>query len=149
MTKASSGFRSGRTPDVKGSSFRAGALALTALAGLSLSVGVSLPSAGLAAPASQRIGGTWDLTWRNSRGEIRKGSMVVEQRGSQLVATVYDRGGATATGTISGSAFTLEGRRLALPFTVTGRVQGRKMVGTLLALGLVERRFTGVRRGRR
>ena len=74
--------------------------------------------------------------------------MTVEQRGSQLVATVYDRGGATATGSISGSNFTLEGRRLALPFTVTGRVQGRKMAGTLLALG-IERRFVGVRRGRR
>lgn len=75
--------------------------------------------------------------------------MTVEQHGSQLVATVYDRGGASATGTIAGSAFTLEGRRLGLPFTVTGRVQGRKMVGTLLALGVVERRFTGVRRDRR
>lgn len=74
--------------------------------------------------------------------------MTVEQRGSQLSATVYDRGGATATGSISGSAFTLQGRRLGLPFTVTGRVQGRKMVGSLLALG-IERRFTGVRRGRR
>jgi hypothetical protein len=151
MTKASSGFRSGRTPDVRRSSIRAGALALTALAGLGGIFGVPFPSAGpaLAAPASQRIGGTWDLTWRNSRGEVRKGSMVVEQRGSQLTATVYDRGGATATGTIAGSAFTLEGRRLALPFTVTGRVQGRKMVGTLLALGVLERRFTGVRRGGR
>ena len=59
---------------------------------------------------------------------------------------IYDRGGATATGTIRGSDFTLEGRRLALPFTVTGRVQGRKMTGSLLALG-IERRFTGVRRG--
>lgn len=74
--------------------------------------------------------------------------MTVEQRGSQLSATVYDRGGATATGSVSGSSFTLHGRRLALPFTVTGRVQGRKMTGTLTALG-IERRFTGVRRGRR
>ena len=74
--------------------------------------------------------------------------MTVEQHGSHLTATVYDRGGATATGSISGSAFTLQGRRLALPFTVTGRVKGRKMSGTLLALGM-ERRFTGVRRGRR
>ena len=105
-------------------------------------------SAAFAAPAPQRIGGTWDLSWRNSRGEIRRGSMTVEQRGSQLVATVYDRGGATATGSISGSSFTLEGRRLALPFTVTGRVQGRKMTGVLLALG-IERRFSGVKRGRR
>lgn len=107
-----------------------------------------LASPALAAPGPQRIGGTWDLSWRNSRGELRRGSMTVEQNGSQLVATVYDRGGATATGSISGSSFTLEGRRLALPFTVTGRVQGRKMTGVLVALG-IERRFSGVRRGRR
>jgi hypothetical protein len=132
------------------SSVRAGAMALAALAALTGIAGAPLPSAApaLAAPAPQRMGGTWDLTWRNSRGEIRKGSMVVEQHGSHLTATVYDRGGATATGSISGASFMLQGRRLALPFTVTGRVQGRKMAGTLTALG-IERRFTGVRRGRR
>jgi hypothetical protein len=132
------------------SSVRAGALALTALAGLAGIGGAPFPAAAPAEAASRpaRIGGTWDLTWKNRRGETRRGSMTVEQRGTELVAQVYDRGGATATGTISGSAFTLEGRRLAFPFTVTGRVQGRKMTGTLLALG-VERRFTGVRRGRR
>jgi hypothetical protein len=75
--------------------------------------------------------------------------MVIEQRGGQLFAEVYDRGGATATGSITGSSFTLQGSRLALPFTVTGRVQGRRMTGTLVAAGLLERRFTGVRRGRR
>lgn len=129
---------------------RAGALALAALAGLAGLSGAPLPSASpaSAAPAQQRIGGTWDLTWKNRRGETRKGSMTVEQRGRELFATVYDRGGATATGSISGSSFTLQGRRLGLPFTVTGRVQGRKMAGTLTALG-IERRFTGVRRGRR
>ena len=131
-------------------SVRAGAMAMAALAALAGIAGAPLPSAApaSAAPASQRIGGTWDLTWRNSRGEIRRGSMVVEQRGSQLTATVYDRGGATATGSVSGTSFTLHGRRLALPFTVTGRVKGRKMAGSLTALG-IERRFAGVRRGRR
>ncbi len=133
------------------SSLRAASLTLTAFVLLAGAADAPLLStaAAWAAPAPQRISGTWDLSWKNSRGEIRRGSMVVEQRGSQLVATVYDRGGATATGTIAGSAFTLEGRRLALPFTVTGRVQGRKMVGTLIALGVLERRFTGVRRGGR
>ena len=130
--------------------FRSGALALMALAGLAGLAAYPLPCAApaLAAPAAQRVGGTWDLTWKNRRGEVRRGSMTVEQRGSQLVATVYDRGGASATGSISGSVFTLQGRRLGLPFTVDGRVQGRKMVGTLVALGF-ERRFTGVRRGRK
>ena len=130
--------------------FRAGALALAAFAGLAGIASAPFPSAAPAEAASapQRIGGTWDLTWKNRRGETRRGSMTVEQRGTELVAQVYDRGGATATGTIAGSHFTLQGRRLALPFTVTGRVKGRKMTGMLVALG-VERRFTGIRRGRR
>lgn len=126
----------------------AAAFALIALGGLPEAAGIPLLSAATARAAPQRIGGTWDLAWKNRRGETRKGSMVVEQRGSQLVAEVYDRGGATATGSISGSSFTLQGRRLGLPFTVTGRIQGRRMTGLLQALG-TERRFTGVRRGRR
>ncbi|MGZ8285649.1 MAG: hypothetical protein ACXW27_05480 [Allosphingosinicella sp.] len=153
MSANRQGWRSGRMPDVGvavKSSIRAGALALAALVGLAGIGGAPLPSAApaLAASAPQRIGGTWDLAWKNRRGETRRGSMTVEQRGSRLVATVYDRGGATATGSISGPAFTLEGRRLGLPFTVAGRVRGRKMTGALLALG-IERRFTGARRGRR
>jgi hypothetical protein len=129
---------------------RGGALAaLLALAALAGIAGAPPP---FAAPASaafaQRIEGTWDLTWKNRRGETRRGSMTVEQRGSQLVATVYDRGGASATGSISGSSFTLQGRQFGLPFTVAGRAQGRKRAGTFTALG-VERRFTGVRRARR
>lgn len=127
--------------------FHAAAGALIALGALPGTAPL-LPAAAQAAPAAQRIGGTWDLTWKNRRGETRQGSMVVEQRGTQLVAHVYDRGGATATGSISGSDFTLRGSRLALPFTVTGRVKGRKMTGLLVALG-TERRFTGTRRGRR
>ena len=127
---------------------RGAALALIALGALPGST-VLTASTARAAPAPQRMGGTWDLSWRNRRGEIRKGSMVVTQRGSQIVAEVYDRGGATATGSIAGPSFTLQGSRLALPFTVTGRVQGRKMTGILVAAGFLERRFTGVRRGRR
>ena len=124
---------------------RAAVLALTALAALPATVQL-FESPARAAPATQRMGGTWDLTWKNRRGETRRGSMVVEQRGSQLAAEVYDRGGATATGSIEGSTFTLYGRRLAIPFTVSGRVSGRKMTGSLSALGVEQRRFTGVRR---
>jgi hypothetical protein len=126
---------------------RATMAAMAALAALAGVGGAPLPTAApaLAAPAAARMSGTWDLTWKNRRGETRKGSMVVEQNGSELSAEVYDRGGASATGSLSGSTFTLYGRRLGLPFTVTGRVQGRKMVGVLTALG-TERRFVGIRR---
>ncbi|MFL6845588.1 MAG: hypothetical protein ACJ8ER_11990 [Allosphingosinicella sp.] len=131
-------------------SLRAAILGLAALGALAGPSGSPFPltAPALAAPAAAKMGGTWDLAWKNRRGERRTGTMVVEQHGSELTAEVYDRGGATATGSLSGSNFSLYGRQLGLPFTVTGRVQGRKMVGTLVALG-TERRFTGTRRGRR
>lgn len=121
-------------------------LAALGLSGMSVPFLASAPA--LAAPKVQKMGGTWDLSWKSRRGNTRTGQMVVEQRGAQLFAEVYDRGGATATGSIAGSAFTLRGSRLALPFTVTGRVKGSRMTGTLTAIG-TERHFTGVRRGRR
>jgi hypothetical protein len=121
-----------------------------AIAFATLAVGTTFPACApaLAASRTQQMAGTWDISWKNRRGETRRGYMEVEQRGDQLLAKVYDRGGATAIGTISGATFTLRGTRLALPFTVTGRVKGGRMTGMLTALG-VERRFTGVRRGRR
>ena len=103
------------------------------------------PAAQGAALRNQQIGGVWDVTWRSRSGAERKGLIVVEQRGSQLSARIEDRGNVTATGSIAGSAFTLRGTRFAIPFTVTGRVNGRKMAGTLTALGS-ERRFSGTKR---
>ena len=94
---------------------------------------------------AQQIGGTWDATWRNSRGEARKGLIVIDQRGAQLPARIESHGNVTATGTLQGQYFTLRGTRTGVPFTVTGRVQGKKMSGALSAL-FVERQFTAVRR---
>lgn len=126
----------------------AAALILAALGHWVADAPILSPAPAHAAPKPQQMGGTWDLTWKSRRGNIRTGYMEVEQRGSQLFAHVYDRGGATATGSISGSTFTLSGRRLLIPFTVTGRVKGRRMTGLLTAPG-TERPFTGIRRGRR
>lgn len=93
----------------------------------------------------EQVGGTWDAVWRNASGETRKGLILVEQRGAQLSARIQTHGDVTAAGSIAGSAFTLRGTRLGVPFTITGRVQGRKMAGTLTAI-LVEREFTATRR---
>ena len=129
------------------SSIRAAGLTMIGIAALAGLGGAPLPSPApaWAAVAPKQIGGTWDISWKSRRGLTRKGIMEVEQRGTQLLARIEDRGGLTATGTIAGSAFTLHGSRMALPFTVTGRVEGRRMTGSLQALG-VERRFTGLRR---
>lgn len=127
---------------------RAAALILVALGQGVADVPILSPAPAQAAPKPQPIGGTWDLSWKSRSGKARTGYLEVEQKGSQLFAQVYDRGGATATGSITGSSFTLSGRRLLIPFTVTGRVKGRRMTGVLTAPG-TERRFTGIRRGRR
>ena len=128
--------------------WRLAALALLGLGGALAGLG---ETPGLPAPAEARtarpeqIGGTWVATWQNSRGAPRKGLIVVRQRGSQLSATIERDGTVTATGSIAGAAFTLRGTRMGLPFTITGRVQGKKMSGLLTAL-MVERSFTAVRR---
>ena len=123
------------------------ALCLMALAA-PLPSGAPLASGEAAARAPRgpmQIAGTWDAAWRNSSGEIRRGLIVVEQRGAQLSARIESHGNVTATGSIAGSTFTLRGTRLGVPFTVAGRVQGRKMAGTLTAF-LIERHFTATRR---
>jgi hypothetical protein len=96
-------------------------------------------------PGAEQIGGTWVATWRNSHGETRKGLIVIDQRGTQLSARIESHGNVTATGTLQGQYFTLRGLRTGVPFTVAGRIQGKKMSGALSAL-FVERQFTAVRR---
>jgi hypothetical protein len=121
----------------------AAALALLAL-GAPLAVSL-VPEAQARTARAQQIGGTWVATWRNSRGEARKGLIVIDQRGSQLSARIESHGNVTATGTLNGANFALRGSRMGVPFTVTGRVQGKKMSGTLSAI-LTERHFTAVKR---
>jgi hypothetical protein len=121
----------------------AAALALLAL-GAPLA-GTLVPQAEARTARPQQIGGTWDANWQNSRGETRKGLIVIDQRGSQLSARIESHGNVTATGTLQGQYFTLRGTRTGVPFTVTGRVNGKKMSGALSAL-FVERQFTAVRR---
>jgi hypothetical protein len=122
-----------------------GAAALVLLAAV---VALPLASPHAAAQSQRRplqIAGTWDATWRNSSGAPRRGLIVVEQSGARISARIESHGNVTATGTIAGSTFTLYGSRLGVPFTITGRVSGRRMAGTLASL-LLERRFTATRR---
>ena len=125
----------------------AAALALIAVGALSWAGGGTFTAEAQArAPrGAQQIGGTWEATWPNSRGEPRKGLIVIDQRGSQLSARIESHGNVTATGWIEGSAFTLRGTRYGVPFTITGRMQGKKMSGMLTAI-LTERHFTATRR---
>lgn|GEM_PF-2345687 len=125
---------------------RTGAAALALLASSApLALGGLEPAAAAQARRPLQIGGTWDATWRNSRGASRKGVIAIEQRGAGLTARIESHGNVTASGSIAGSTFTLRGNRLGVPFTVTGRVEGRRMTGVLTSL-LAERRFTAVRR---
>ena len=115
-----------------------------ALAAVILTVAGASPVRAEAAPAP--IGGIWDLTWQTRKGPSRKGYLVIEQSGARLVGRIHGQGSVTAKGSIAGSAFTLRGSRLAVPYVISGSVEGGRMTGSLKVLS-VERRFTGLRRG--
>jgi hypothetical protein len=126
--------------------FHAAALALITLAAPGIGGGPLLSQAEARAQRGpQQVGGTWDATWQNSRGAPKKGLIVIEQRGAQLSARIESHGNVTATGTLEGQYFTLRGNRMGVPFTITGRVQGKKMSGALNAI-LVERPFSATKR---
>ncbi|HEX8625576.1 MAG TPA: hypothetical protein VF782_10915 [Allosphingosinicella sp.] len=91
------------------------------------------------------IAGTWDLTWQTRKGPRREGRFVITQQGSALRGEIYGRGSVKAKGTASGSTFTLRGSRMAVPYTIAGRVAGNRMEGTIKVLS-VTRRFAGTRR---
>ena len=96
-------------------------------------------------PAAAAIAGTWDLTWQTRRGPRREGRFVITQQGSALRGEIHGRGSVKAKGSVSGSAFTLRGSRMAVPYTITGRVAGDRMEGSIKVLS-VTRHFTGARR---
>jgi hypothetical protein len=96
-------------------------------------------------PAPAAVAGTWDLTWQTRKGPRREGRFVIAQQGSAIRGEIYGRGSVKAKGTVSGSAFTLRGNRMAVPYTISGRVSANRMEGTIEVLS-VTRRFTGTRR---
>jgi hypothetical protein len=104
-----------------------------------------LPAAAPAQAPAASAAGTWDLVWQTRKGPTRSGWLVVAQRGSDVRAQIHGRGAVKASGTISGSALTLKGSRLAVPYVIAARVDGDRMEGSLKMLS-VERRFTGYRR---
>jgi hypothetical protein len=91
------------------------------------------------------VAGTWDLTWQTRKGPSRKGYLVITRQGTQLRARIHGQGEISAKGTVSGSAFTLQGTRYAVRYTIAGCVQGDRMAGSLKVLS-VEKHFTGQRR---
>jgi hypothetical protein len=116
------------------------ASAVLALAVASAAAGAQAPR-----PAAAAIAGTWDLTWQTRKGPRREGHFVITQQGSALRGEIYGRGSVKAKGSATGSAFTLRGSRMAVPYTIVGRVAGNRMEGSIEVLS-VTRRFTGARR---
>jgi hypothetical protein len=96
-----------------------------------------------AAPAD--IAGTWDLVWQTRHGPSRSGWLVVTQQGSRIAAEIHGQGAVKAKGEITGADFTLRGSRLAIPYTISGRVAAGRLEGSLKILS-IDRRFTGTRR---
>ena len=116
-------------------------------------IAVLAASGGLAAaqppppPApTESFAGTWDLTWRKRQGgESRSGHLVIRQTGRRLTAEVHGQGSLRAAGEAEGPVFSLRGRRMGVPFTIGGRLQEGRLVGSVKVL-TVDRRFVGVRR---
>ncbi|MEA3049263.1 MAG: hypothetical protein QOG84_1099 [Sphingomonadales bacterium] len=96
-----------------------------------------------AAPAD--IAGTWDLIWQTRHGPSRGGWLVVTRQGSRIAAEIHGRGAVKAKGEITGADFILRGSRLAIPYTISGRLEGNGLEGSLKILS-IDRRFTGTRR---
>jgi len=96
-------------------------------------------------PAPAEVAGTWDLIWQTRNGPRREGRFVIAQQGSTIRGEIHGRGSVKAKGTVTGSTFTLRGRRMAVPYTIAGRVTGDRMEGTIQVLS-VTRPFTGERR---
>jgi hypothetical protein len=95
------------------------------------------------APAD--IAGTWDLVWQTRHGPSRSGWLVVTQQGGRIAAEIHGQGAVKAKGEIKGAEFTLRGSRLAIPYTISGRLEGGSLKGSLKILS-IDRRFTGTRR---
>jgi hypothetical protein len=103
----------------------------------------------LAAPAAAQapasFAGTWDLVWQTRHGPDAKGYLVIEQQGSRIAAEIHGQGHVKAKGEVAGNAFILHGSRLAVPYTISGRLEGERIQGSLKILSLTKV-FTGTRR---
>ncbi|HEX8571821.1 MAG TPA: hypothetical protein VF759_03620 [Allosphingosinicella sp.] len=109
---------------------------------------IALSFAGPAASAREAtvsVAGTWDLVWQTRKGPRREGRFVIVQQGTAIRGEIHGRGSVRAKGTATGSAFTLRGSKMAVPYTISGRVSGNRMEGTLKVMS-VTRSFTGTRR---
>ena len=95
------------------------------------------------APAD--FAGTWDLVWQTRHGPDASGFLVIAQQGGRLVAEIHGRGAVKAKGEAAGNAFTLRGSRMAIPYTISGRLEDGRIAGSLHILSIT-RFFTGTRR---
>jgi hypothetical protein len=109
-----------------------------------LALGLAAPAA--AAPAAPvSAAGSWDLVWQTRKGPRREGWFVITQQGAAIRGEIHGRGSVRAKGMVTGSDFTLRGSRMAVPYTIQGRISGNRMEGRLKVLS-VARSFTGLRR---
>lgn len=119
--------------------------AALALAAGPLSIEPAAPALAQSVRAAEPFTGTWDLTWRTRKGEVQRGYLVLKQTGPRLLGEVHGDGSLKATGTVDGQSFALRGRKMGAPFTIAGRLEGDRLVGSVKVLS-VDRAFVGARR---
>ena len=110
-----------------------------------LAFGALACSAPVAGQAPASFAGTWDLVWQTRHGPDAKGFLVIAQQGNRITAEIHGQGHVKAKGEAIGTAFTLHGSRMAIPYTLSGRLEGEKLQGSLQILSLTKF-FTGTRR---
>ncbi len=117
---------------------------LIAVAGLAILAAAPLSAQPAPEPPAP-IGGTWDLIWQTRHGPKQSGYFVIRQTGSRLDAELHGQGSVKAKGSIAGHDFILRGTRMMVGYTISGRVEGSRLTGSLKILS-VERRFSGTKR---
>ena len=106
---------------------------------------IAAVSAPAPAEAPADFAGTWDLVWQTRHGPDRSGYLVIEQQGSRIVAEIHGKGQVKAKGEAAGNAFILRGSRMAVPYTIGGRLEGDRLTGSLHILSIIKY-FIGTRR---
>lgn len=106
---------------------------------------LSLVALAVAAPPRD-IGGRWAMSWQTrSHGIRQSGSLIIKQKGAALDVVLTGDGELHATGSVDGSQFHIEGRRMLMRYTIDGSVDPEQVMHGVLRVATVVKPFTAKR----
>lgn len=99
-----------------------------------------------AAPPPRDVSGRWAMSWQTHKHGVQKsGWLVIAQRGEALDVTVKGDGELHATGSVSGNAIHVTGRRMLMTFTIDATVGDDGVMRGALKIASVMKPFTATR----